>query len=938
MINVVRSTINGVRYVNSTIQSISSRIVLNGTFGGGGGTVTSVSVVPANGFVGSVATPTSTPAITISTSVTGLLLGNGTKVSAAVAGTDFLAPAAIGVSIQAYSATLAAVAGGTYTGDDSIATVGTITAGTWKGTDIAADYLADTAVTPASYGSASAVATFTVDQQGRLTAAGNTTIAIAQSAVTSLVSDLALKAPLASPTFTGTPAAPTATGGTNTTQIATTAFVTSAISTAMTGVTDLQGGIDASTNPNYPAATAGQLWYITVAGKIGGASGPNVEATDAILAVADNAGGTHAAVGASWIILQKNLDGALLAANNLSDLTDASVARTKLGGTTVGQAFFTLANPSAVTFPRMNADNTVTALSAGDYRTALGLGTMATEAKTSYAALASANVFTQVNSFTGGAKADYFYIGRDAASPADYAYGSVGAFARGTIDESDAAASGSAIAFLGYNGRETEDAGGASVGATLLFSPGHGGDTTDPGETGGDAGAVAFQLCTGGSGDGGAGANSDFIIHSVDIDDNDVAELFKVTYAGVVSILGKTLSVGGNSSINGTAYVVGGTDIPVTDGGTGRSTSTTAYGLIAAGTTATGAHQTLAAGATTEILVGGGASALPAWTTATGTGAPVRGTSPGFTTAANPVSNDGAALGTTALGWSDAHFATGAVINFANGNLTMTHSAAAMSVTGTWTFVTSPTSPGSGANTERFGASASTSTATNATAIGNGASASGDYGTAVGRAASASTGAVAIGGFATASATRSFCLAYNSTASHQDSYVFGSNGGMSFATSSFTFHATSAAPTIYLSSYDDTGVEEIGTIGTAWASATHASRKGRVIFSVYDTAAREGIRVEASGSAPMLGFYGTAAVAQQGTYTITAAPAVATALDCDANGGAYSGVPGALGDAATLVDLNNLRADVASLAAVVRQLIKHLGDTSGVGLVNETSY
>lgn len=36
-------------------------------------------------------------------------------------------------------------------------------------------------------------------------------------------------APLASPTFTGTPAAPTATGGTNTTQIATTAFVQSAL-------------------------------------------------------------------------------------------------------------------------------------------------------------------------------------------------------------------------------------------------------------------------------------------------------------------------------------------------------------------------------------------------------------------------------------------------------------------------------------------------------------------------------------------------------------------------------------------------------------------------------------------------------------------------------------------------------------------------------------
>jgi hypothetical protein len=138
-------------------------------------------------------------------------------------------------------------------------------------------------------------------------------------------------------------------------------------------------------------------------------------------------------------------------------------------------------------------------------------------------------------------------------------------------------------------------------------------------------------------------------------------------------------------------------------------------------------------GVLTFLATPSSANLLAAITDETGTGALVFGTSPGFTTAANPVSNDGAALGTTALGWSDAHFATGAVINFANGNLTMTHSAAAMSVTGTWTFVTSPTSPGSGANTERFGASASTSTATNATAIGNGASVSGDYGTAVGR-------------------------------------------------------------------------------------------------------------------------------------------------------------------------------------------------------------
>lgn len=55
----------------------------------GSGTVTSVSVVSANGFAGSVATSTSTPAITISTSITGVLKGNGTAISAATAGTDY---------------------------------------------------------------------------------------------------------------------------------------------------------------------------------------------------------------------------------------------------------------------------------------------------------------------------------------------------------------------------------------------------------------------------------------------------------------------------------------------------------------------------------------------------------------------------------------------------------------------------------------------------------------------------------------------------------------------------------------------------------------------------------------------------------------------------------------------------------------------------------
>lgn len=53
----------------------------------------------------------------------------------------------------------------------------------------------------------------------------------------------------------------------------------------------------------------------------------------------------------------------------------AATGRTSLGGTTVGQSYFTLANPSAITFPRMNADNTVSSLNAADFRTAIGAGT-----------------------------------------------------------------------------------------------------------------------------------------------------------------------------------------------------------------------------------------------------------------------------------------------------------------------------------------------------------------------------------------------------------------------------------------------------------------------------------------------------------------------------------------------------------------------------------
>ena len=55
------------------------------------GTVTTLSVVSANGFTGTVANPTSTPAITLTTSISGVLKGSASALVAATSGTDFSA-------------------------------------------------------------------------------------------------------------------------------------------------------------------------------------------------------------------------------------------------------------------------------------------------------------------------------------------------------------------------------------------------------------------------------------------------------------------------------------------------------------------------------------------------------------------------------------------------------------------------------------------------------------------------------------------------------------------------------------------------------------------------------------------------------------------------------------------------------------------------------
>lgn len=95
-----------------------------------------------------------------------------------------------------------------------------------------------------------------------------------------------------------------------------------------------KGVIDCSANPNYPAANAGYVYKVSVAGKIGGASGIDVTAGDTLYCITDgSAAGNHATVGANWVIVQANVDSATTTTTGLVEL--ATQAETEAKSDTV---------------------------------------------------------------------------------------------------------------------------------------------------------------------------------------------------------------------------------------------------------------------------------------------------------------------------------------------------------------------------------------------------------------------------------------------------------------------------------------------------------------------------------------------------------------------------------------------------------------------------
>ena len=178
---------------------------------------------------------------------------------------------------------------------------------------------------------------------------------------------------------------PIANGGTNAT--------TAAAARTSLGATTVGGNLFTLTNPTaitFPRFNADNTVSTLDAATFRTAIGAGTSSTTGTVTSVGGTGtvngitltGTVTAAGSltlggtlSGVSLTTQVSGTLPVANGGTNATTAAGARTSLGSTTVGDNMFTLTNPSAITFPRFNADNTVSALDAASFRTAIGVGT-----------------------------------------------------------------------------------------------------------------------------------------------------------------------------------------------------------------------------------------------------------------------------------------------------------------------------------------------------------------------------------------------------------------------------------------------------------------------------------------------------------------------------------------------------------------------------------
>lgn len=105
-------------------------------------------------------------------------------------------------------------------------------------------------------------------------------------------------------------------------------------------------------------------------------------------------------------------------------------------------------------------------------------------------------------------------------------------------------------------------------------------------------------------------------------------------------------------------------------------------------------------------------------------------------------------------------------------------------------------------------------------------------------------------------------------------------------------------------------------ITATWTDATHATRKSRLTLSAQDSAAaREGLRIEADGSAARIGFFGATAVVKPTALTATVAAAPAGGTGTAAGGWDTNG-----NRDLAIATINNLKTRVDQLEAKLQAL------------------